>query len=439
MKKLVIGCAAAVLILLGAFPARAAGFSVFEQSAKASGQAGAWVARADDAAANWYNPAALVRLDGTQFQFGLNSIDIGSDTTFTINDSTFVGANPFNGGTTAAPGTVYEHESNNVLPAHLYFSQRLNDRWAVGVGLTTPFGLVSEWSDAPLTYSSERAEFMTFVINPNIAFMVGDNAALAFGLDYIYADVKEFSRSVPVQADPGTVAFEAVGRSNLTGNGGDLGWNAAWHYAAPEWAMGLSYRSALNPEIEGAVEFSGFGDYQPLFQNSPAKTTINLPSTAAVGLAFTGLESVQFEIDLTWMQWSRFRTLVVDIRDNQGLVSDIVLNEDWKDGFAVRVGADWAVADAHHVRFGLLRDQNPIPTQTLRPSIPDADRTGYTLGYGFNGERFQVDAYWMHLNFDDRVASGVFTSATPGPNDGVIDGTYRSSVDLFGITAGIKF
>ena len=38
----------------------ASGFHVFEQGAKASGQAVAFVARADDASAVFYNPAAMV-------------------------------------------------------------------------------------------------------------------------------------------------------------------------------------------------------------------------------------------------------------------------------------------------------------------------------------------------------------------------------------------
>ena len=59
MRKQLIAVAAA---LFATVPAMASGFSIYEQSAKASGQAGAWVARADDAAANWYNPAALVKL-----------------------------------------------------------------------------------------------------------------------------------------------------------------------------------------------------------------------------------------------------------------------------------------------------------------------------------------------------------------------------------------
>ena len=81
MRKLIPVVVAAILLLV-ARPALASGFAFYESGAKASGQGGAWVARADDASANWYNPAALVRLTDRELQFGLNYLDIGSDTQF---------------------------------------------------------------------------------------------------------------------------------------------------------------------------------------------------------------------------------------------------------------------------------------------------------------------------------------------------------------------
>ena len=446
MRKIVLGCGATLVALFVLHPAHASGFSLDAQSAKASGQAGAWVARADDAAANWYNPAALTRLEGTQLQFGISMVDVG-DTDFEMNDLQFQNTNgnngTINGGLIVPPGTHFEAESNEIWPAHFYFSQRINDRWAIGVGVTSPFGFKTEWNDAPVSWSSQRAELVTILVNPNLAFAIGDHASFAIGLDYIYADLQAFSRQVPVQANvPFGVAgdpFEVIGRSNITGTGGDMGYNLAWHYAANEWSMGLSYRSSLDPEIEGNVEFTDFGAFADDFANSPVSSSISLPSNLTVGLAYTGLKSVQFEFDVAWTKWSAFETLAADVHNNTPSVSDVVLNQDWSDTFSARIGANWALNDANHVRFGILFDESPIPTQTLRPVIPDGDRTGYCLGYGFNGSRFQVDAYWMHLAYADTNASGLFVTSPAGPNDGVLDGTYSISSDQFGITAGVKF
>lgn len=201
-------------------PAMASGFSIFEHSAKASGQAGAWVARADDAAANWYNPAALRWQDGMQFQIGGNYIPIGDYTDFTVTDVAYL--IPYSGST--SPRT-FEAEPNRGTPIHLYFSHKVNDRIAWGVGLNNPYGLITEWSGLPVTLSARRSELTTWVLNPNVAFAVGSRWSVAVGLDYIFADVGEFSRDIDqsgfLAQPPGTV----VGRSNLTGDGDDWGYN----------------------------------------------------------------------------------------------------------------------------------------------------------------------------------------------------------------------
>src|SRR4030095_3499372 len=71
-----------VIVVLAAAPAFASGFGFYEQGAKASGQAGAWVARADDASANCSTPAALCQLTGREVQFGVNYLQPGNDTQF---------------------------------------------------------------------------------------------------------------------------------------------------------------------------------------------------------------------------------------------------------------------------------------------------------------------------------------------------------------------
>ncbi|MDQ6988240.1 MAG: outer membrane protein transport protein, partial [Mariprofundaceae bacterium] len=56
--------------MLYATPLIAGGFFIPEQAAKASGMANAFVAIADDASANWYNPAGLAFLPKSGVQFG---------------------------------------------------------------------------------------------------------------------------------------------------------------------------------------------------------------------------------------------------------------------------------------------------------------------------------------------------------------------------------
>jgi long-chain fatty acid transport protein len=438
---------AAVLAFACGLPALASGFSVYEQSAKASGQAGAWVARADDAAANWYNPAALTRLDGWQVQFGVSLITIGIDTKLTTSDTAWLDLASMD------PPKTFESEESDATPVQLYCTGKINDRLAFGFGLNNPFGLATKWKDRPVTYSSMRVELVTFVANPNLAFKVNDQWSLAAGIDYMMADVKEFSKEFDQGTLLGLAPGSVVGNSDLTGDGRAWGWNVAAHFLKDPWSVGMTYRAKLSPEIEGSVAFSNVSPYlTSLFPNGPGKTTLDLPAEAAVGVAYRLNDAWHLEGDLTFAQWSSFKKLAVDFVNNTSVsgpygpipvVGDIEQVENWDNTYALRFGAAWKLSEKHEWRFGALWDQNPIPDETLRPSIPDGDRWSVTVGYGYRGASWSLDAYYMPLFFRTRDAKGAPTGK-PSANpyqvvDGVIDGTYESFVHLLGASFSWRF
>ena len=67
MNARIIAIAILVAIAGNAYPA---GFRLAEQDAKANGMGNAFVAVADNASAAWYNPAALINLEGTNLSLG---------------------------------------------------------------------------------------------------------------------------------------------------------------------------------------------------------------------------------------------------------------------------------------------------------------------------------------------------------------------------------
>ena len=71
MKSGIIAALALLTVL--ALPAFlfANGFDIYEQSAKAVGLGGAFIAQADDPSAIFFNPAGIVQLEGTQLSLGV--------------------------------------------------------------------------------------------------------------------------------------------------------------------------------------------------------------------------------------------------------------------------------------------------------------------------------------------------------------------------------
>lgn len=399
----------------------ASGFNIYEQGAKASGLAGAFVAQADDASANWYNPAALVWLEDSEFQIGTNLITAGGDTEFTSSDPAF-------GLRTA---TTFEPNSSIETPSHLYYVRKINPNIAFGIGVNNPFGLVTDWDTRPITFSAVRSDLVTFVVNPNVAFRLTDTWSVAVGADYILADVKDFSREVPINLDANPATFEVVGFSNLSGDGDDIGWNLALSHRSGRSSFGLTYRSGFSVDIDGDIDYANFGPLAGLFPSSPGATTLELPATAAIGFAFGVSDAWTMEVDVAWAEWSAFKELAIDIQNNTAQSRDLVVREDWDDSMSYRVGLNYQASEANAWRFGLVYDESPVPEETLRPSIPDANRTGASIGFGHTGSVLGVNLYYMALQFDD------ITSARGA--EGVINGTYETFVHLAGATLSFKF
>lgn len=415
--------ASIALLILALVPGGllAAGFGVYEQSAKASGLAGAWIARADDAAANWYNPAALVWLDGSELQLGTNLVS--------TRGSRLISSDPAFG---LFQPTALEQEPNLVTPSHVYYRRRVNPHVAFGIGVNNPFGLVTEWRDRPVTFLAARSEMVSLVFNPNVAIRLTGTWSVAAGLDYIAAEITSFSREVPIDLDGNPRnGFEVVGFSDLTGDGDAFGWNLAVHHKRDRFSFGATYRSDLTVGIEGEIAFSDFGPLSPLFRNSPARADLELPESFAVGVAWAG-EPWGFELDAVETLTSVFDTLEIDLANNvPGFVDDLAFAENWSDSLAVRLGVWRKVGRRGELRFGLAVEEGVVPPETLRPSIPDAGRTVPAIGYGFLGRKWAVDLYAQVFFFDD-------ATAVPG-EVGVLVADYDSNVALLGITVGRRW
>lgn len=418
-QRILFGLLALVLTAPAAW---GAGFAIFEHSAKASGMAGAWAAQADDAAANWYNPAALVWLEGSEFQIGGNLITAGDGTEFTSQDLDFG----------IVQETTYEMEGHLVTPAHIYYSHKINPNFAFGIGINTPFGLITDWVDQPVTFSAAESELVTFMVNANLAMRLTERTAVAIGIDYVDAEIKSFGRQVPIDLDGNPFnGFEVIGDSNLTGTGDEIGWNVALHHRGQGWNFGFSYRSDITVTLDGTLDFENFGPLSPFFFDRTGTADLELPDQAAIGLSWQGRGGWVYEVDVTWQGWSVFDTLVIDLDDEiPGLVEDVVLREDWDDVFAYRFGAQ-KVSGKNVYRFGFVYDEQTVPDDTLRPSIPDADRYGPTVGYTRNSNKWSVDFYYFPLFFSDTDAVG--------NEEGVIEGTYESFVNLAGATLRVRF
>jgi long-chain fatty acid transport protein len=140
-----------------------------------------------------------------------------------------------------------------------------------------------------------------------------------------------------------------------------------------------------------------------------------------------------FEVDINWAGWSSFDTLVIQVDsptlpDGTPVLDDIVRPQNWDDSYNYRLGVHWNSSEANQWRFGYVYDETPQPTAGASPLLPDANRNGFSFGYGHQGSSMSFDLAVMYLPFDSKTVSG--------ESDTYYFGEYNQTAWLVGVSLG---
>ncbi len=400
-----------------------AGFSIFEQGAEAMGMAGAFTARADNPSAIFFNPAGITQLEGTQVSAGLTVI--APDVTLT---------DPY--------GKEWDLDDQIFIPPNLYVTQEINSRFNIGFGMGTQFGLGMKWNnneDFIYRYLIEDVDLKAIYFNPVVAYQINDIFSVGGGLFYVISDV---TYRAAVDMSPVAAALSAALGTEITlpdgfmsldaDNGsGDYGFNLGLQTKLDKWRLGLTYRSEVECNYDGSADFkltpSGYGPeidaiVAGYFPNAGGKTTITMPASASLGVAYLFSDKLSLEFDLNWMGWSSYDKLDIDFASES--LPDKSQPKDWDDVFSYRLGAKLQATDALELYAGYYFDESPIPDETLDPILPCADRHSVQIGAGYTVGNFKIEAAYQALFFEDRGTDSNILG---------VNGDYESFSHLFGM------
>lgn len=419
----------AILGVAVAAPMHAAGFSIFEQGTKAMGMAGAFTAQADDPSALFYNAGGLAFVDEQDISVGATWIH--------ATEAEFEGADPF-------PGTGYRAEQKKLseFPPHAYWVRPINEDWKIGLGLTTPFGLTTEWENPEQfagRFLSTKAALRAFDINPTIGWQITPTFGIGVGAIARVSDVELVRYAGAV--NPFTQSVVNVGRLDLKADFNEgYGFNVGiLHKFNNSFSWGLSYRSRITVDYEGDAKLTQISTGNPQFDavlrtrlpfgaNLPVETSIDFPDEASLGLAFAITPNLLVETDANWTGWSSFEEVTIDFTGGAtNSLPDTTIPEHWKDVYNYRLGIRWTTSPSSQWRFGYVYDETPQSEEGVSPLLPDADRNGFSLGYGYTGG-LKADFAIMYLPFNERTRNKSFAG------EGPFFGTYNTTAWLLGAT-----
>lgn len=450
--------AMAAAIVAASAPASAAFFAIAENSASGIGNANAGgAAAAEDASTVWYNPAGMTRFDKPQVVVAGHYIK----PSFTANviSATAITTSPISGGAGSDPGEAA------VVP-NIYYTHPITSSFSLGAGINAPFGLATEYDSTWAgRYHALRSDIKTVNVNLAGAYKFNQTLSGGVGINYQKLDAElsqaiDFATLCTLAGQSATCGAGAGFNPNTNPNDGNAKVTAdstAWGYnlglllqPSSDVRMGLAYRSKMKHKLSGDFDATvpnpggvagaaTAGVAAALgITDSGAKADVTLPAMWSVSAYGEVTSQLALMGDLTRTQWSALQELRIDFDSIQG---DSVVTLHLKDAYRLSFGATYKMNGAWVLRGGLAVDQSPVTTPADRtPRLPDADRTWYTVGVGYQPmQALNFDFGYVYIKLNDSNVTKVATPTNENVSRGNLNVNYSGSVQVLSAQARWMF
>lgn len=427
-------------ILVG--PAQAGtGYAVGHESVTGAGTGYAGgAAAALDASTIHYNPAGMSVLDHDELIVGAQLIF--PTVKFVNQGSTIFDGSPLNGTNDGKGGKFAP------IPT-IYWTRQVSDQVRFGLGVTAPWGLVTEYKDDWIgRYNELLTSLKIGNVNPAISYKINDQLSVGFGLNAQYATGK-----LRQAVDFGTACAAALGRPTCLGGfglapqlsdgygtvkGDDVGFGyniGILFHPNENFRLGAHYRSKVHFQFGGTVHFDvpagaraffTVAGIPTAFTDDSADFELTVPEQASVSAYVKADPRWAFMADLTWTRWSQFDELRIQF-SNPATPTN-VLQTKWKNVWRVGVGTVFDYSDEWTFRGGMAYDESPILDAYRGPGIPDSTRWVAAAGLSKQlSDTLTLDASYQHLFFKKGPAR------RPSPTGSSLNGYFDVNVDVIGL------
>lgn len=327
------------------------GFALYETSARGVAMGGAVIGHFNDSSVVFANPALITDAEKDGVLFGLSFINPGMR----------IEVETPNGKQSFSPKDQW------FPPPFFFYNTKLNEKFFLGLGFYTPYGLgIHHSPDWFGRFSSVETLISAYNFNPNIAWKVSDRFSMAFGLDLVYFNILLTRNIRPIDK-----------LLNVEGDALGLGGNISFSYKLSDnLGLGLVYRSEVREEIKGDYYVEGIPGEYGVWEN------LTLPQSLSFGANYTGIDKWDIGVIATWTGWSSYDNLTLHFdQPLLGAVKEAGSDKNWNNVWRFGVGAEYELSEYAHVAFGYVYDQDPINLDHADYLLPAGDRHVFSLGF----------------------------------------------------------
>ena len=432
MKRMLFGLFI-IMTLTASQAAFAAGFGLYEGSARGNGLGGL-TGQADDPSALFYNPAGITQLEGIHFMAGATIIDPYADLTL---------------------GNIYSDEttegqfvSNYFTPPHIYYTQQISPSVWFGLSVYSRYGLGSEFEpEWDGRYSNINTTIETVNYNANVAWKITDSFSFSFGVSVQYLDavleqaIDANQFMLNPHNDPRTTEFDAI--QTIEGDNLALSWNASVFYKPTDkWSLGAHFVSRTKHKLEGVAHFDRPDAQVPatwFIDANVTADTIELPDFLFLGFAYRHSDKISVGGGLVRTGWSSLQELVFHydpaflIIPQIGEVDEASKDLRWEDVWRYNLGVEYQYNQKLTLLGGYTFDESPIPDDTISFLLPTNDRDVFNMGFGWQMDKWLFEGAFNYLVLRDRDIEERQLA------DGVLEASVDAGALLYSFSFSRKF
>ncbi|MHC3127899.1 long-chain fatty acid transporter [Brevundimonas sp. GN22] len=414
----------AILMASVAAPAFAGSFYLQEQSARGAGRAYSGEAADTGVQSLWWNPAAIAR-SGREATLSLHAIRLDSEARNTGSSLTLI--NPANG-QVAGRLPVIDPRNTEVNPVesglvpNFAVAMPINDRLSVGVAVAAPYNFTTKYEPGSFArYDAQTSELRSADLGVTVAYQVNDWLDIGAGVSAQYVKAKLTSAIPSLTGNQLAPIMALDGQSSLEGDGIDFGWNVGAQVHKGKWDLGLSYRSAIEHELDGDIVQAMEGALKPRSFATTGTASFNTPWFVSASVRYAATDKLTLNAQINQIGWSEFDAINVNFTGGGD-----VIHQNYEDVTTGAIGLDYAYSDKTTFRAGIGYDPTPTTDALRTARIPDSDRMLYSVGVsteitdgiGFDAGITYIDMDKAVMNDDRALLQGAVISNLRGELEG---------------------
>ncbi|CSA11124.1 outer membrane protein transport protein [Vibrio cholerae] len=429
-NKTLLSCAVAFGLASVSTFTQAAGFQLAEYSATGLGRAYAGeAAMADNASAQWRNPAMLTYLEGTQVSAGAIYVNPNVDVEGTVNHAQL--------GKTHASSNDFAHDA--VIP-NFYLSHHLNEQVALGFALGTNYGMETDLgTEFAASHFGSQASVISKEANLNIAYQILPQLSIGGGVRYVMGE-GHFGATAPAKnliRHPITNNVMTLPKGTtlkyIEGEDNSWGWQvgSAWQINQ-DHRVGFAYKSEVVMDFEGHAEGVSYGSYKP------GMMSVTLPATAELASFHQLNDQWAIHASINWTDWSSFKELTAVFPEK----SDLIKSENWEDNYRFALGTTYQYDAKLALRAGVAYDTSAVDDKNRTATIPETDRTWVSVGGSYVATpQLTLDAGFTYIFAKDATINEPRDASdqTAAAIGGAFTGNVSGNVWLIGVQANYRF